>query len=361
MVLRQEYNEKLLKGRANREGENLTVSMMLLRFITIVTCALAVGCNMINQSASPPGLVRRITVAPFIKSVAWTPDGQRIAVGASVPPLRIIDANDGHVLLDLPTNGADGVAWSPDGKYLASASLAPSDTLHIWEITTQTQSQLALTADPPGAADSIAWSHDGKRLAVGIGGETDGQGGVINSGISIYNEGPWQVLATLTYTDFIGSVTWSPDDKQLAFGSSSGSLDVNSLVIWDTTSKQKVLHAIPTGKAYAYSVAWSPISDKLLAASFNDGTVGVWDITTGQRTATLMHGSDVKSVAWSPDGKRLASGGQDNTAKVWDPLSSQLLNTFSHPQFVNAVAWSPDGKFLATGCDDNAVWVWDVK
>jgi WD40 repeat protein len=55
-------------------------------------------------------------------------------------------------------------------------------------------------------------------------------------------------------------------------------------------------------------------------------------ILSSQVRKTLKgHASNVESVAWSPDGKRLATASTDNTAKVWDAATGKELLTLKGP------------------------------
>jgi len=73
------------------------------------------------------------------------------------------------------------------------------------------------------------------------------------------------------------------------------------------------------------------------------------------------HASEVYSLAWSPDNKRLASAGQDGTIKVWEAITGkELLTLRGHEEGVNGVAWSPDGKRLASAGQDQTIKVWQA-
>jgi WD40 repeat protein len=110
------------------------------------------------------------------------------------------------------------------------------------------------------------------------------------------------------------------------------------------------------------SVAFSPDS-KILASGSADYRVWLWDVATRQEIGLpLSNTGAVNSVAFSPDDKTLAAGNADGTVGLWDvatplPTGSRLINGHTS---VNSVAFSPDGKTLAAGNADGTVRLWDV-
>ncbi len=72
----------------------------------------------------------------------------------------------------------------------------------------------------------------------------------------------------------------------------------------------------------------------------------------------LSHPSQVRCVAYSPDGKYLASGSWYETIRIWDAQTRRCLAVLVMDAPVRAVDWSPDGAWLALGDDaGQVVWV----
>jgi RNA polymerase sigma factor (sigma-70 family) len=92
------------------------------------------------------------------------------------------------------------------------------------------------------------------------------------------------------------------------------------------------------------------------------GEVKVWDAAKGTEMLALNeHTARVTSVCFSPDGKRIASAGADETVRVWDAANGKEIFTLKdQTRGVGSVCFSPDGKRLATLAATH-IKVWDAE
>ena len=74
------------------------------------------------------------------------------------------------------------------------------------------------------------------------------------------------------------------------------------------------------------------------------------------------HRSSVRSAAFSPDGELLATASADGTILLWEIATGRRVRALAHPDGavrIEAVAFHPNGQLLAAGAEDGSVLLWD--
>jgi WD40 repeat protein len=286
-----------------------------------------------------------------VKSVAFSPDGQRILTGSDDKTARLWDARTGQLLTTLigHKEGVWSVAFSPDGQQVLTGTFGDNPRVRLWDARTG-QLLLALSSNQQGVT-SVAFSPDGQRLLTGA----------LDKTAQVWDARTGQVLLVLLgHQDYVHSVAFSPDGQQILTGSQD-----RTARLWDAWTGQ-LLTTLTDHTQPVQSVAFSPDGQRILTGSL-DYTARLWDTRTGQVLLVLTNDkSFVTSVAFSPDGQRILTGSEDqrssdNTARLWDARTGQLLATLTgHLLSVSSVAFSPDGKRLLTGSGDRTARLWNA-
>jgi WD40 repeat protein len=117
---------------------------------------------------------------------------------------------------------------------------------------------------------------------------------------------------------------------------------------------------LKVGTQVIYGLAFSA-DGKTLASSGRDKKTQLWDVQTGENTATLEgHADGVWASAFSPDGKTLVSTGLDGTVKVWDLASRKNTATLDCGAYQAFSVVFADQKTVILAFID-MVKQWDLK
>jgi WD40 repeat protein len=305
------------------------------------------------QASVKPQVAATFTVQGGPTSMAFSPDGQALAVGiyssggASPAAVTIHNSASGEVSATLKANGGTWVSFSPDGKSLAVS--ASQGTAGLWRTTGNQSAPAVRLLGDNNSAGAIASSFvpGSATVATLATGDT-------SCVVRFWDSVSGANTSTLSLkTEKCHSMTFAAD------GSSFATFGLTQVQLWDRSTGRNTVSF--SADDYVTAAAFGPTSQFL--ATGNGRSVSLWQPHTGQNLGTLHgHTGDVRSVAFSPNGKTLATGSNDGTVRLWDLISRKEMAVLpGHDEDddgATALAFSPDGQTLATAGGDGKVRLW---
>lgn len=284
-----------------------------------------------------------------VHSMAHSPDGRLLAIGAADSSVRIWDVHNRKELRVLKGHDKHvrALDFSRDGTLLASGS--SDGSIRVWEVASGRQIQLM---KPGKAIWNLSFDPTATRItSVQVGGD-----------VAFWGVRGGRYLKGFRTSQLLFSASFSPSGRTMVLGRSTGGVE-----IWDLSSSRRV-NVMELASTPVYALAFSP-NNRFLGVGLGDGTVLLFDLLARgekgnpKQLASLSgHTDAVSSLAFSIDSRFLVSGSGDRTLRLWDLTNRENpapMTVFpNQPGPVHNLSFNPKTGMLASSGQGGEVYLW---
>lgn len=238
------------------------------------------------------------------------------------------------------------VAISPDGATLCTGTY--DGRVRLWD---------AVTRNPVGGPAGHEPGTMVRYIAFSPRGDT-----VLTAGYDrtarLWDARTGRLLRTFPHNAEVQTVAFAPDGSGTALTSSSD----KAARMWNLSDDGAAALGEMRHHHEVHSLAFSPAPGATLLVTGGGRAVQLWDRRTHYPVGTAMlHGDQVESVRFSPDGTRVVSGSYDRAVRVWDAATQTPIGeAMRHQDQVHAVRFVRDDLVLS-GSLDGTARLWSVR
>ena len=274
-----------------------------------------------------------------VSGVLLSPDGQTLATASWDGKARAFDVESmklgqefSHLTGDFEPS-ITALAFCDKGKLLATADVRGA--VKVWQGESGEEKPLQ-DFRPNLEVRQVLATHPSKPVLAAL---------TTPVTIGLWEMGTGRKLPfELTHQAEINELRFSADGRYLLSAS-----DDHTLSIWDASTGDRVKHLVHDSRVNTMCL----VSDDLLVAGCQDGTATLWDLQTEAPVQTFFHRRPVTSLARDEEGALLAvaTGEAENlwsdveangTVQVWDiSTGAQVAGPWPHDGPVEKVEFGP--------------------
>ncbi|MEG5139148.1 MULTISPECIES: WD40 repeat domain-containing protein [unclassified Microcoleus] len=296
-----------------------------------------------------------------VRSLAITPDGQKLISGSWYHPIKIWNLQTGYLLntLEPHTSDVECFAITPDGQTLVIADW--DNTIKIWDLKTN---ELRHSLPCSNQVYFVAITPDGRKL-ISVEDSNIIQIWDLNNQDFLKNLGTNSLHSRHLDGWNRNSIVISPDQKRIIVG--------REIIKSYDLITGKLVTIIGRKLGYIYALAITPDGKTLISS--HEKKIKIWDLTAKKYPdvrLTLKSSAEViQALTLTPDGQRIVSAGRkrinddyESFIEIWDLNTGEKLHSikeyFTSHSYAYCLAITPDGKKIISGYSDGTIRIWGI-